>query len=215
MLSEVITSKKTINVLGVVFDSKLNWDAHVASAIRKAKKSLFALRLLKKFFNQTDMRTLLDSNFYSILYYNSVIWLTPSLNSSLKQNLLSISAKALRSCIKNDGFEISFVNIHKNSNKCTPNQIMLYQIALNLHKLINDLDDPLNFDQIELLEQIVCTRRQLRFEIHKNNNVKIGMNTVANKLYHVSNLIGLDMLNLGFVHFKKLAKIQFLKNGKT
>ena len=27
--------------------------------------------------------------------------------------------------------------------------------------------------------------------------------------------IGLDMLNFDFVHFKKLAKIQFLKNGST
>ena len=41
------------------------------------------------------------------------------------------------------------------------------------------------------------------------------MNTTANKLYHLNNLIGLDMLNLNFVHYKKLIKIQFLKNGKT
>ena len=41
------------------------------------------------------------------------------------------------------------------------------------------------------------------------------MNTTGNKLYHINNLIGLDKLNLGFVHFKKLMKIQFLKNGKT
>ena len=41
------------------------------------------------------------------------------------------------------------------------------------------------------------------------------MNTTANKLFHVNNLIGLDMLNLKFVHFKKLAKIQFLKYRKT
>ena len=41
------------------------------------------------------------------------------------------------------------------------------------------------------------------------------MNTTANKLYHENNLISLDMLNLKFVHYKKLAKLQFLKNGKT
>ena len=35
------------------------------------------------------------------------------------------------------------------------------------------------------------------------------MNTTANKLYHLNNLIGLNMLNFNFVHFKKLAKIQF------
>ena len=44
---------------------------------------------------------------------------------------------------------------------------------------------------------------------------KIGMNTLSKKFYHVSRMIGLDLLNLSFVHFKKIMKIQFLKNGKT
>ena len=33
------------------------------------------------------MKSLKDSNFYSVLYYNSVIWLTPNLKSDLKHNL--------------------------------------------------------------------------------------------------------------------------------
>ena len=37
----------------------------------------------------------------------------------------------------------------------------------------------------------------------------------ANKFYCISDLIGMDFLNLGFVHFKKIMKIQFLKYGKT
>ena len=41
------------------------------------------------------------------------------------------------------------------------------------------------------------------------------MNMTANKFYCINNEIGLDMLNLSFVHFKKLAKIQFLKYGTT
>ena len=53
------------------------------------------------------------------------------------------------------------------------------------------------------------------FQIFKNNKSKIGMNTTANKLSHISNQIGLEMPNLEHVHFKKLAKIQFLKNGNT
>ena len=161
------------------------------------------------------MRMLLDSNFYSVLYYNSVIWLTPNLSPDLKQSLLSISACALRSCITHVGYDISFDNIHKANNKCTPKQIMYYQIALKLHKVLNEHDNVLSFEQVTVMDQIICTRRQLKFQIFKSNNNKIGMNTTANKLYHVSNLIGLDMLNLEYVHFKKLAKIQFLKNGNT
>ena len=161
------------------------------------------------------MRTLLDSNFYSVLYYNAVIWLTPNLTSDLKHNLLSSSACALRSCLMNGGFEISFENIHKIHKKCTPSQIMLYQQALNLHKTINHVDFPQSFEHITLIDQTICTGRQLRFQMYRNNKSKIGMNTTANKFYHINNLIGLDMLNKNFVHFKKLAKIQFLKNGTT
>ena len=79
----------------------------------------------------------------------------------------------------------------------------------------NNWVNVLSFEQVTVMDQIICTRRQLKFQIFKSNNNKIGMNTTANKLFHVNNLIGLDMLNLEYVHFKKLAKIQFLKNGNT
>ena len=41
------------------------------------------------------------------------------------------------------------------------------------------------------------------------------MNLDEDKLYYLNNYLSLDILNLGFVHFKKLLKIQFLKNGST
>ena len=91
---------------------------------------------------------------------------------------------------------------------------MLYQISLNLHKVLNPLNE-INFELVTVLEQTVCGRRQLRFELIRNFNGKIGMNTTANKFYHITNMISLDMLNLSYVHFKKIAKIQFLKYGKT
>ena len=77
----------------------------------------------------------MDSNFYSVLYYNAVIWLTPNLKSELKQNLLSASASALRSCLMRDGFDISFEklhNMHKNvpqTNYVLPNGFKTAQIT--------------------------------------------------------------------------------------
>ena len=210
-----IESKKSMNVLGVIFDSKLNWSEHVANTICKAKKSLYALRLLRKFFNDQEMRTLLDSYFYSILYYNAVLWLTPDLNCSLKQDLLSISPNALRSCMMYNCSEISFLEIHKKCNKCTPTQIMSYQASIQLFKTMNNIFSYCSTEHASLLNNIVCTRRQLKFEIVRSNRTKIGMNMIANKFYHISKQIALDLLNLKLVHFKKLMKIQFLKNGKT
>jgi hypothetical protein len=204
-----------MNVLGVTFDTKLNWQLHIANAIFKARKALFALRLLKRFFSNDEMRTLLDAHFYSVLYYNAAIWLTPSLSPDMKQNLLSISANALRSCLMHGSLDISFDRLHKTHKKCTPTQIMYYQMALNLFKIVNNTDHELSFESLTILDQVICTRRQIKFQVQRNFTSKIGLNTTANKLYHLNNLIGLDLLNLTLVHFKKLMKLQFLKYGKT
>ena len=56
----VVKSLKSMNVLGVIFDSKLTWSIHIANTIMKARKALNGLRLLKKHFNTIEMRNLVD-----------------------------------------------------------------------------------------------------------------------------------------------------------
>ena len=90
---------------------------------------------------------------------------------------------------------------------------MLYQSALNLHKILNQ--DLISFEIVTVLNQIISTRRQTTFEIIRDNDGKIGMNTTANKFYCLNDKISLLVLNYSFVHYKKLMKIQFLKNGRT
>ena len=92
----IIKSKNTMNVLGVEFDSKLNWNPHINKAILKSNKSLYAIKLIRKYFNSKEILNLLTSNYYSILYYNSEIWHLPSLSPETKQMLLSASANALK-----------------------------------------------------------------------------------------------------------------------
>ena len=92
---------------------------------------------------------------------------------------------------------------------------MLYQQAILLHKTINHENFPSCFEHITVIEQVVCTCRQLIFKFFKNNKLKIGMNMTANKFFNISDQVGMDLLNLSFVHYKKIMKIQFLKYGKT
>ena len=80
-LGHKINSKKFMNVLGVMFEGKLDWHIHISEAIKKATRTIYALRLIKKYFTPTDMRVLLDSYFYSTLYYNASVWLTSSIKS--------------------------------------------------------------------------------------------------------------------------------------
>ena len=92
---------------------------------------------------------------------------------------------------------------------------MHYQLALNLYRTLNLDVNELSFEVITVFDQLICTRRQSMFQIFRNSNTKIGFNTTANKLFYLNNKIGLENLNLSFYCFKRLAKLMFLKYGKT
>ena len=82
--------------------------------------------------------------------------------------------------------EILFENIHKLCKKSTPKQITLYQIAIGLHKVLDSIDHECNSEHVRILNNIICTRRQLNFEIVKDQSFKIGMNSFVNKFYHIN-----------------------------
>jgi hypothetical protein len=99
MDNTTVKTKSTINILGVLFDSKLHWGQHVTQAIHKANRALNAIKLIRKFFNSNELISIVTSNFYSILMYNSEIWHLPNLNVNLKHALFVVSAQCLRMCL--------------------------------------------------------------------------------------------------------------------
>ena len=143
-----LKSKSSINVLGVLFDSKLNWQSHVEQTITKAKKSLHAIRIIKKYFNKNELLQLVTSNYYSILYYNSEIWHIPTLNANTKQSLLSASSAALKICIREYDSTMSFAKLHLLAKRATPPQVMKYKHAIQLHKVYNNSNP--SFDWLSL-----------------------------------------------------------------
>jgi hypothetical protein len=61
----LITSKNYINVLGITFDSKLQWSSQVSRVIKGANNSLQAITPIRKYFTASEILQLLKSNFYS------------------------------------------------------------------------------------------------------------------------------------------------------
>ena len=197
-----------MNVLGVTFDSKLQWGDHISSTVKKANTALHAIRLIKHYFTPTELRSLITSNFYSILFYNAEIWLLPKLNKILKSTLLSASANALKICTPYYDYTMSYDLLHTINERATPNKFMLYKHAIELHKLFNLQQPPLdwvalNFDQS-------TSRRQRFFNITPSGNYKIGNNILSNRLSVLNNKIELDWLNQSLQSFKITCKKIFL-----
>ena len=109
----MVKSNTSINVLGVIFDQKLQWSNHISHCVSKSNKALIAIKMIKHFFTTKELLQLITANSYSILYYNSEIWHLDTLKHNLKQLLLSSSAKAIKTCVKYNTNDISFVNLQK------------------------------------------------------------------------------------------------------
>ena len=206
--NDILKSKTEMNVLGVIFDSKLTWSSHVSKQINKANQALHAIRLIKKYFKPNEILTLLTSNFYSILYYNSEVWHIPNLKPEIKQHLLSASANALKLAqLQPDRME-SFLNIHSNAERATPEKILLYKHAILLHKLYNLQTPPMEWVDIHFKQTF--NSRQSKFNIIKSNNFKVGNNILSNRLSVLNNKIILSDLNLSLDSFKCKYKLSLL-----
>ena len=199
-----IKSVTRINVLGVIFDQKLQWTDHVSYCISKSSKALCAIRLIRKFFSTTELLQLITSNFYSILYYNSEIWHLSSLKRVLKRKLLSSSAKAIKICVKFDTSEISFIDIHKMYERATPNDFLLYKHALALYRLFWSSD--LSMEFVALNFNSIVTTRQAHFVALSNNKRKVGLNALANRFRQLNNRIPFIQLNKGLDSYKVFCK---------
>ena len=134
----LIMSQASMNVLGVIFDSKLTLSNQVAQATQKAKKSLHAIKMIRKLLTKNEIKTLLTTKFYSILYFNSEIWHIQTLAPELKQILLSASATALKLSQLVTNQMQSFINVHTECERALPEQMMMYKHAKMLHKLYNE-----------------------------------------------------------------------------
>ena len=205
----IVKSTPHINVLGVTFDSKLQWTEQVANSIKKANKALLAINLIAKYFNNNEIKNLLTSNFFSVLYYNSEIWHLPKLAPYLKNLLLSISAKALKLCTPSYTQEMSNVKLHELNIRATPEQFCNYKHSLLLHTLYN-FETPkiewitLNFNQ-------AFNQRERTFIIYDTSNYKVGKtNSLANRLTCLNKKIPLDWLNHDKVKYKLLCKQKFI-----
>ena len=87
-----------MNVLGVLFNLKLNWQQHVQMALQNKKgPSGNQNNPFNYDQNRTTLLNIAKSNFFRILYYNAKIWLLPSLSSQIKKQLISASAAPSKS----------------------------------------------------------------------------------------------------------------------
>ena len=206
--NKLIKSRSIINVLGVMFDTKLQWRNQVAQAISKSKQALHAIRLVSRYMNKSEVKQLLTSNFFSILYYNCEIWLIQSLSPALKQQLLSASATALRILNNQTDIRVSYDQLHRFHTRATPTNVMKYRQSIQLFKIFNSDDQ--NDDWVDINFQQNFNARNDFIQLYDFSRLKVGKNLMINRLSTLNGQIKFDWLNLGLNSFKIKMKELFM-----
>ena len=204
----IVKTKNVMNVLGIQFDTRLNWSGQVAKTIMKAEKALNAIRIIRRYFNTKELLQLLTSNFFSILYYNCEVWLLNNLKLNLKTQLLGASAKALKMALHYPKHNISYLNLHSICNRATPNMFSDYKLALLLHKIYN-FQIPVE-EWLHLNMNQYFTSRQSHFMTNSDYTCVIGKNALCNRFNHLNGKIMLNQLNLSINQYKIECKKSFL-----
>ena len=204
-----IKSKPVINVLGVLFDTRLTWDSHVDYCITGARKSLHVLRTIRLFFTEKEMANIITSIYYSKLYYGAQVWLLPDLKERHYKRLYSESGRALKLIDRS----LSHRQLHKQFCRATPRIYSLYLTSTLLHSY---LSDEMFAEQKSDINTIVTNETRNRFlTFVRNNKFKCGLNCFRNRLRPLSNVIAKTWLHLSSSGFKLKAKINIIQYQLT
>ena len=206
--NNIITSKHSMNVLGVLFDSKMQWQPQIQNAVNKSKKALHAIFLIKNYFNKAQLLNIITACYYSNLYYNSEIWLLPTLSPQSKQKLLAASAAPLKMTTPNYNRLISYNRLHYLNKRATPNEITVYKHALLLHKTYNNLTMSIDWTNLFFNQHFNARYNLVKF--FNTSKYKIGNNILANRFLVLNGKIDLDWLNGTFETYKIKCKQTFL-----
>ena len=105
---------KTMRDFGVIFDTKMSWEAHINNISSNIKKKIHALRKISSDLYHSVCLGVAHGYIYSVLYYAAGTWLNDH---------LSIKLKRILKCLSNSTLMIVF---GKRIMDCDSNTIRIY-----------------------------------------------------------------------------------------
>ena len=196
----VISSTSEMNVLGIVFDNRLQWDRQIDKTIRDTRRAAQALRTVRRYFSEDELLRLCTSLCFSKLYYASEVWLIPNLKESLFKKLYSQSGK----CLKIIDLTKSYRDLHVSYQRATPKLFALYQTSLYYY----DAEET-----IAVQSNTVNDRRNKYLTFVRSNKYRQGLNSISNRLRSISNMIEKSWPTLASETLKLKCKINIIQAG--
>ena len=132
---QIIHGSKSVKLLGVCIDNKLDFNEHLSNICKKVGKKLHALRRISNLMNKDKLRIIMKAFIESQFSYCPLVWMFHSRTLNNRINILH--EKALR-LVYND-HNLSFNELLELDNSFTIHHRNLQKLATEIFKVKNNL----------------------------------------------------------------------------
>jgi len=188
----LIQSSKSMKVLGLIFDSELDWTRQVDSCIAKSTRMLHGQRHIRKALNKKQTQQFITSFFFSVLLYGCEVWYHRHLFFHLKQRIQSCHYPALRLV---HGKQRTRDEIDQLSFRATPDEWADYSVAKLTIKMVDSMM-PCRLHVNLKANSFVERRQPHRLLFYDSSCRKIGRQSIKNRLNTIAKHIKFDWFNV-------------------
>ena len=196
---EEIKSEKTVKLLGVNLDDKLNFHYHVSTLCRKAGAQLRVLQRLSRYLDTDSKMQIFRSFILSHFLYCCLVW--HFCGAVCAQKMERIQFRALKFVYSD--FNSSYDDLLKKAGLSTLELARMRQILVHVYKCVNQLSPPFMWNMYK--------EKPIRYNLRNKNKLQRNhCSTVKNGLRCISKL-GSKLWNEIEDSVKKIANLDDFK----
>lgn len=169
----VINTEENVKLLGVHIDDKLNFDKHISEICKKCAKQINVLKRLSPYLNFNCRMTIFKSFILANFNYCPIIWHSCSAKSAHK--LERLQERALR-FVYHD-YTSSYEDLLSRDNLPTLHLRRIRSIAFEVHKLINNIGAPYNFNLFQ--KKFSNLRNSGDLDLPRTKSIKHGTRSLS------------------------------------
>ena len=189
----------TVKLLGIPFDSKLNFDVHITNLCKKAGKHLNAIRRISKYLDEQCRKTLYHAFILSHFNYCCIVWHHCDASSAIKVE--KIQKRALR-VILND-YTSSYEELLVKSGQPLLFISRLRAIVLETYKSVNRLNPSFLHDLFLVNQNGYNLRSGISLDQPRVRTEKYGIQSVRYQGARLWNQLPSEIKNAESLQFFK------------
>jgi len=193
--STIIKSTPELKVLGINFSHNLDWTKQTLVAIGKANGYIRRLQIIRKFLTKETALKLITAFYFSMVYYGSVIWMTPDLKYKNWRLLEAAHYRVLRVAVQDYSRNLTREKIDQQCSRATPREWAAYASSSMAIKVV-ERETPrwLSSDLRSTL--YINDRRRNRPIFLDRSRTKIGKQCFKHRLNSIFKCINFDWYGL-------------------